>query len=200
MDSKKRTRKINRMKRQKERSYASVQKTRTKMEAYGDFSLSSLSMKKNDDLHSQREEEDEVYEIYLFQVKQKELYDAYISQQVSENNDEYYNPIQTFSTKKIYEECSFGTGCACEDYCKKQSFFTTDSTGEESLAPRLDGKCYCGRKRENCPNYITYGTDCQGFGRVRFKGDYSSDEEEYNQYVDQYVGDDSDDYDDYDGW
>jgi hypothetical protein len=137
-----------------------------------------LSTKKNETLHVKREEKALLESIeYLNQMEMEE----YFQQRARENDDchQYYNPVQKFSRGKIYEECSFGSDCFCEDGCQDTSYFTTNSIGDEVLAPRLDGKCYCGRFREKCPNYIAYGTDCQGFGHVRFTENVSSDDDEY---------------------
>lgn len=82
--------------------------------------------------------------------------EEYFQQRARENNDchQYYNPVQKFSRGKIYEECSFGSDCFCEDGCQNTSYFTTNSIGDEVLAPRLDGKCYCGRFRESVPTTL----------------------------------------------
>lgn len=59
MMSNKQTRKINKKVRDKQRRLAIIQKTRTRMEAYNDLSLSYKSTRRNEDLHSMEEEESE---------------------------------------------------------------------------------------------------------------------------------------------
>lgn len=148
----------------KERYRSSISKLRRKMEAYGDFSLSEKWKQSNNQMHlnSEKEKEEKIqynYEQYLL--------DLYFEQFESENNqNEYYNPVQVYSRRKVYEACSFGSCCFCEKGCDETSYYITNFIGEEELAPRPDGKCYCGIKRERCPNYIAHGRDCQGFGRV----------------------------------
>ena len=50
--------------------------------------------------------------------------------------------------------------------------------GSVILAPRPDGKCYCGETREDCGNFSVYGKDCQGFTSTR-------DVENLNMYISQ---------------
>ena len=87
---------------------------------------------------------------------------------ILQNEDkDYHNPTQTFNLSRVYKDCSFGANCFCEDECVKKTYYTNTRHGQ-TLAPRPNGNCYCGRIREQCPNYIAYGTDCQGFGNVKF--------------------------------
>lgn len=66
---------------------------------------------------------------------------------------------------RTVEMCSYadkyGT-CPCEGSCKTRSNFSYDGN-KYRLAKRSDGKCYCGKNRDRCPNYRAYGVDCQGF-------------------------------------
>lgn len=80
----------------------------------------------------------------------------------------------TICGKNVYKKCSFGSDCFCERFCRKTSYFTRDKYRNEILVPRPDGKCYCGLMREDCPNFLKYGRDCQGFDRVIYKGYISS--------------------------
>ena len=68
------------------------------------------------------------------------------------------------STPSIFKKCSFIDdygSCFCDD-CDSYSWYYVKN-GVYKLAPRPDGRCYCGYMRENCPNFQAYGKDCQGF-------------------------------------
>ena len=103
-------------KRQRTRNRNRLNKSRMRMEEMGD-----LSTKKNETLHVKREEKALLESIeYLNQMEMEE----YFQQRARENDDchQYYNPIQKFSRGKIYEECSFGSDCFCEDGCQDTSY------------------------------------------------------------------------------
>ena len=74
-----------------------------------------------------------------------------------------------------YHDADDCPNCMDADDCPncmdaEKSYFWADEKGEllriggrPILAPRPDGKCYCGVIREKCGNFVTYGEDCQGF-------------------------------------
>ena len=79
---------------------------------------------------------------------------------------------------KVVEDCASMDKdgfCFCQNGCKRTSFFHKTERGYE-LAPRPDGRCYCGNPREMCPTFRAYGQDCQGFSSTRIESDrYKSD-------------------------
>lgn len=167
--SKHQLRKINKKILQTSRVKSRKEKLVSRYEAIGDIVMSSKSIQKNDDIHRIREEKE---------AKEAELYFQYLQQlwwdeDDNENNNspqiEYYNPVQIFSHKNVYIDYSDNGDCFCKNKCDcEQTYLMKNSIGDKVLAPRFDGRCYCGRIREECPNYKAYGTDCQGFGQVRF--------------------------------
>lgn len=68
------------------------------------------------------------------------------------------------SQGNIIKKCAYcrniGMCFACAFDETQISYFYEES-GE--LAPRPDGKCYCGSPRTICPAYKKFGTDHQGF-------------------------------------
>jgi hypothetical protein len=84
-----------------------------------------------------------------------------------------YNKIVMLRHVKV-NECSFLNSdgyCLCSDGCSYTSWFWAKEQGDNEpklvipirLAPRPNGKCYCGAMRKDCPNFQAYGFDCQGF-------------------------------------
>jgi hypothetical protein len=66
--------------------------------------------------------------------------------------------------RSVEEGCSMCglEDCMCDDddVPRETSFFYSD-TG--NLAPRPDGKCYCGKQRTLCGNFKRYDVDCNSF-------------------------------------
>lgn len=62
------------------------------------------------------------------------------------------------------EECAYET-CYCDGPCEDTLWYW-NINGDLVLAPHPNGTCYCGKKRENCPNFETYGYDCNGFKHI----------------------------------
>jgi hypothetical protein len=149
-----------------QRNKERLQKLRGIYEPNGYLFFSSKSILKNEELHRSREDKIEkerkriILEEWIKMMMEEEQY--YIN-----NKKDYYNPTQIYYKDSIYEYCACcGEICCCDDYDNYRTCFYTKGG---ILAPRPDGKCYCGDIRENCINYITYGTDCNGFGNIIFR-------------------------------
>ena len=71
---------------------------------------------------------------------------------------------------RIFKLCSYineDGWCICEEKCDTFTYFKKVKS-KYVLAPRPDGKCYCGgtkikNGKKNCKNLEYYGYDCQGF-------------------------------------
>lgn len=57
-------------------------------------------------------------------------------------------------------QCQLDSECSCSAQMGRTEEYVYIGGG---LAPRSDGKCYCGEHRMNCYNFRAYGVDCCGF-------------------------------------
>jgi hypothetical protein len=157
--------------RQQHRNKSRVDKLRQRKEAVDDLTLSKKSTLTNEQLHINYEEENEkeFWLQYWFEEEERRYEEEEERRYEEDMKQNWLDTTQVYKRDKIHKVCSYGSLCFCETECEKYNYFMINSFGYEELAPRLDGRCYCGDIREDCPNYIEYGFDCQGFSKVIYK-------------------------------
>ena len=81
------------------------------------------------------------------------------------SSDEEYDSDPP-NMNEIFLGCSKGPQCMIFKNYKYDTYYYVhrlDDSGEHEIAPNPNGKCYCGRVREECLNFIAYQRDCNGF-------------------------------------
>ena len=77
-----------------------------------------------------------------------------------------YDDSHPPNMNKIFLGCSKGPQCMIFKNYKYDTYYYVhrlDDAGEHEIAPNPNRKCYCGRLRNDCLNFIAYQKDCSGF-------------------------------------